>query len=237
MAEHPLPVRSRAFAVHLLTASGAALGLLALLAATQAQWTLMFLLLGAALVVDGVDGWFARRLDVAQILPNWSGEVLDYVVDFVTYVMVPAYAISIGGLLPPKLAVAGGLTIMVTGALYFADMRMKTSDHYFRGFPAVWNMVAFYLFLLRPEPWLAAVAVAIFAALTFVPMVFVHPVRVKRLRGLTLALLVLWSLLAAFALTRDLAPGPLVTGGLCVIALYFLGLGLVRRGPGSQGEE
>src|ERR1700730_700983 len=122
------------FGVHIFTATGAALGLLALLAASKADWPLMFVLLGVALVVDGVDGALARRLEVAERLPRWSGETLDLVVDFVTYVLVPAYALVVGGLLPQGVAVALGIAIVVTGALYFADRRMKTEDNYFRGF-------------------------------------------------------------------------------------------------------
>ncbi len=148
-----------AFAVHVFTACGAACALLALVAATKADWTQMFVWLGLALIVDGVDGTFARRLRVAELLPRWSGDVLDFVVDFATYVFVPAYAIAAGGVLPSSVALPLGLIVAVTGAIYFGDRRMKTSDSYFRGFPALWNIVAFYLFLLKPAPWLAALAV------------------------------------------------------------------------------
>jgi phosphatidylcholine synthase len=218
-----------AFSVHIFTATGAALGLLALLAASKADWPLMFMLLGVALVVDGVDGTFARRLDVAERLPRWSGETLDLVVDFVTYVLVPAYALVVGNLLPQSLAVPLGVAIVVTSALYFADRRMKTEDNYFRGFPAVWNVPAFYLFLLRPDPWIAAATIALLAVLTFVPVPFLHPFRVVRLRILNIALLAAWSVLAFVALIRDMMPGPWIAGALCVIAVYFLGAGVLRK--------
>jgi hypothetical protein len=122
-----------AFAVHVFTACGAACALLALIAAVRAEWARMFLWLGLALIIDGVDGTLARRLRVAELLPRWSGELLDFVVDFTTYVFVPAYAIAAGGLLPPAAALPLGLIVTVTGALYFADRRMKTPDSYFRG--------------------------------------------------------------------------------------------------------
>src|SRR5690242_7346960 len=108
----------------------------------------MFLCLGVALIVDGVDGSIARHVKVADALPRWSGDVLDLVVDFVTYVFVPAYAISAGGFLAPPLALGAGALIVITGAIYFADREMKMAGNYFRGFPALWNAVAFYLFLL-----------------------------------------------------------------------------------------
>ncbi len=221
--------RARAFSVHVLTASGAALGLLALTAAVGAQWALMFLWLGAALIVDAIDGTFARRLKVAERLPHWSGDTLDLVVDFITYVFVPAYAIAASGLMPPMLALPAGVVIVVTSGLYFADRRMKTVDNYFRGFPALWNLVVFYLLLLRPGPWPSAAVVALLAALTFVPFPFVHPVRVSRLRAFGAILIGLWSILALIALYDDLAPGPWVVAGLVAIGLYFLCAGLLRR--------
>ena len=88
------------------------------------------------------------------------------------------------GLLPDAAAIPLGIVIVVTGSLYFADRLMKTSDHYFRGFPAVWNVAAFYLFLLKPEPWLGAALIAVLAALTFMPFHVLHPVRIAHWRAL-----------------------------------------------------
>ena len=90
------------------------------------------------------------------------------VVDFTTYVFVPAYAISASGLLPEPLAIPAGMAVVITGALYFADREMKTRDNYFRGFPAVWNLAAFYLYMLEPPAWAAAIGVAALCVLTFV---------------------------------------------------------------------
>jgi phosphatidylcholine synthase len=223
------PQTVAAFAVHVFTACGAACALLALMAAVEGDWTRMFLWLGVSLIIDGVDGTFARRLRVAELLPRWSGDVLDFVVDFATYVFVPAYAIAAGGVLPATVAPALGLIVTVTGALYFADRRMKTADSYFRGFPALWNIVAFYLFLLKPTPWLAAFAVVALAAATFAPIHFVHPVRVPRWRLLNFVALALWAALAAFALAQNLDPPAWVAAALAAIAVYFVIVGLLRR--------
>ena len=217
-----------AFSVHVFTACGAACALLALIAAVDAAWTRMFLWLGLALIIDGLDGTFARRLSVAQVLPRWSGVILDFVVDFATYVFVPAYAMVAGGLLPPSVALALGLIVTVTGALYFADRRMKTSDSYFRGFPALWNVVVFYLFVLKPVPWLGAIAIAVLAAATFAPIHFVHPVRVPRWRAFNMAALLLWVLLALLALALNLDPPAWVGAALAAIAVYFVIVGLLR---------
>jgi phosphatidylcholine synthase len=221
--------RMLGFATHGLTASGAAFALLALIAAADRNWPLMFIWLGIALVVDGVDGSIARAVDVARVLPRWSGDSLDFVVDFVTYVFVPAYAVAHSDLMPASAAIPAGIVIVMSGALYFADRDMKMTDNCFRGFPALWNVVAFYLLLVRPDPWLGFAVVLALALLTFARFPFVHPLRVARLRPLNVALLVVWLLLAAAALGRNLQPGPWITVALCAIALYFACVGLVPR--------
>ena len=219
----------RAWAVHGLTACGAALALMALIFATGGHWEAMFFCLGLALIVDGVDGPLAREFRVAEVLPRWSGDTLDLVVDFVTYVFVPAYAIAASGLMPEFFAIPAGMIVVVTGAIYFADRRMKTEDNYFRGFPAVWNLAAFYLYVLQPPEWIAAAGVVVLAVVSFMPIRFLHPLRVRQWRWLNIALLALWAALALVALVAGLQPGPFVTVPLVLIALYFFAAGLVRR--------
>jgi len=221
--------RAAAFSVHVFTALGAGIALIALLEAMREHWAAMFGWLGAALVVDALDGPIARRLDVMRVQPNWSGEVLDLVVDFVTYVFVPAYAITASGLLLPLAAPLLGVGIVVSGALYFADRRMKAADNHFRGFPALWNVAAFYLFLLHLPPALSSLGVAVLIVLTFVPFHVLHPIRVKRLRGLTLSLLAAWAVLSIVALANDFNVGPAMTTTLCVIAAYIIGSDAVIR--------
>jgi phosphatidylcholine synthase len=220
--------RSRAFTVHIFTATGAALALLAMILATGGHWSAMFLCLGLALVVDGADGPMARAFDVQKLLPRWSGETLDLVVDFTTYVFVPAYAISASGLLPQWLAIPGGIVVVISGALYFADREMKTNDNYFRGFPAVWNLAAFYLYLLEPPEWVAAIAVVLLAALSFAPIKFLHPLRVQHRKAFNIALLALWAVLALVAVVQNLSPGIYITLPLSLIAVYFFAVGLLR---------
>jgi phosphatidylcholine synthase len=221
--------RAAAFSVHIFTALGAGIALIALLEAVREHWAAMFALLGAALLVDALDGPIARRLDVARVQPNWSGDVLDLVVDFVTYVFVPAYAITASGLLLPLAAPLLGAGIVVSGALYFADRRMKADDNHFRGFPALWNAAAFYLFLLHGPPALSSLAVAILIVLTFVPFHVLHPIRVVRLRRLTLSLLAAWAVLAVFTLASNFDVSAPVTVGLCAIAAYIVASDAVIR--------
>jgi phosphatidylcholine synthase len=220
--------RIRAFTVHVFTATGAALALLALILATGGHWAGMFLCLGLALVIDGLDGPMARAFDVQNLLPRWSGDTLDLVVDFTTYVFVPAYAIAASGLLPQFLAIPAGIVVVISGALYFADREMKTRDNYFRGFPAVWNLAAFYLYLLEPPEWAAALAILVLAGLSFAPIRFLHPLRVKHWRKINVSLLALWAALAFVAVIEDLSPSIYVTVPLSLIAVYFFVAGLLR---------
>lgn len=234
-ASPPLPsptssqVRAAAFSVHVFTALGAGVALIAMLEAVREHWVNMFGWLGVALVIDAIDGPMARRLDVVRLHPDWSGDILDLVVDFLTYVFVPAYAITASGLLLPLAAPVLGIGIVVSSALYFADRRMKAADNCFRGFPALWNAVAFYLFLLHMPPLLSTLAVAALIVLTFVPIHVLHPFRVVRLRWLTLWLLAAWAVLAMMALAYDFDVGLPITFGLCAIGAYVLGSNSVIR--------
>src|SRR5262245_60931857 len=215
-------VRARAFAVHIFTALGAGLALMALLEAVRGHWAAMFGWLGIALLVDALDGPIARRLRIGEVLPNWSGETLDLVVDFTTYVFVPAYAIAASGLLVPHFAPLLGIAVVVSGALYFADLRMKTDDNHFRGFPTLWNVAAFYLFLLRPQPWVGSLAIASLVVATFLPIHVMHPVRVKRFRPFNIAVILVGCGLAAFAVFRNFDVPGVITVLLCVIAAYVM---------------
>ena len=214
--------RYAAFSIHIFTALGAGIALIAMLEAVREHWAAMFGWLGLALIIDAVDGPLARRFDVQRLQPDWSGDTLDLVVDFLTYVFVPAYAMTASHLLLPVAGAILGVAIVVTSALYFADKRMKTGDNHFRGFPALWNAAAFYLFLLQPPPMVATIGIAILIVLTFVPFNVIHPVRVVRLRPLTLSLVAVWAVLAIYVVYKDFDVTLPVTLTLCAIALYVV---------------
>ena len=220
--------RALAYGVHVLTALGAALGFLALRAVFTGDLTQAFVWLGVALVVDAVDGPLARRLKVKERARRYDGAQLDLVVDFVTYVFVPAAMLLRPEVMAAPYGVIAGLAVTLASALYFADTGMKTDDWWFRGFPAVWNIVVFYVVAFAPPSWLALAIILIATALMFLPVVFVHPVRVRRWRGLTMAMLGIWALAAAAALWQGMAPDIWSKAGLALAACYFVGLGLAR---------
>jgi phosphatidylcholine synthase len=218
----PARMRVRAFGVHIFTALGGAIALIAMLEAVREHWAAMFGWLGLALLIDALDGPLARRLNVGDVLPNWSGDTLDLVVDFLTYVFLPAYAITASGLLIPLATPLLGGAIVISGALYFSDRRMKTDDNHFRGFPALWNGAAFYLFLLKPPAAVGSIALAVLVALTFVPFHVMHPLRTTRFRKLNIALIVIWAILAMIAVAANFEVSPWISAALCAIGIYIL---------------
>ena len=196
-----------AFSVHLFTASGAFWAFLALVAAAEYQFTIMWFWLGVALLVDGVDGPLARYFKVKEVLPNWSGEMLDSIIDYATFVLIPAFALYQSGFLQEITSFLAAALIVCTSAIYYADTRMKTVNNSFRGFPVCWNMVVFTLFVIQPGWSVALAVVVISAALTFSPIHFVHPVRVKKFRNVTLAVFALWSLSGLVAIYESMDAG------------------------------
>lgn len=220
--------RVLAYGVHVLTALGAALGLLALQAVFIGDLAQAFAWLGVALVVDAVDGPLARRFAVKERAKRYDGALLDLVVDFVTYVFVPAAMLLRPEVMAQPYGIIAGLVVTLTSALYFADTGMKTDDWWFRGFPAVWNIVVFYVVAFAPPAWLALAVILLASALMFLPVVFVHPVRVRRWRGLTLTVLALWAVATAATICQGMVPGVAAKVVLIVAMVYFVGLGLSR---------
>jgi phosphatidylcholine synthase len=185
--------RAAGWAVHALTASGAVLGLLALVAVIHGEPRTALLWLGLALAVDGLDGPIARKLGVRDLIPRVDGAVLDLVVDYLTYVLVPAIFLYWFGLLPAGWGLAGAGFVLLTSLYCFANVGMKTPDNYFVGFPALWNVVVLYLWLLETPAPVNAGIVAALGILTFVPIKVVHPIRVRDWRDVTCAAMLVWT--------------------------------------------
>jgi len=220
--------RLSAASVHVLTASGAVLALLALRAVHQGDWQMMFVWLGAALIVDAVDGPLARLLSVKTVLPRFSGERLDLIVDYLTYVAVPAYALTEAPVLPEAARLPAAGAILLSSLFHVAALNSKTDEGYFVGFPAIWNIVLLYLFAIGLAPVAALAVVAAFVVLTFVPILAVHPFRVARLRWLTCLIAAIWAAAAAAAIANPF-PSPLWVKALLILtAIYLASVGIAR---------
>jgi phosphatidylcholine synthase len=220
--------RLGAASVHHLTATGAVLALLALRATYADDWQMMFVWLGIALFVDAIDGPLARLVGVTTVLPRFSGERLDLIVDYLTYVAVPAFALTEASLLPEAVRLPAAIAILLSSLFHVSDVNSKTEEGYFVGFPAIWNIVLLYLFALQPPPLVSLAIVTFFVLLTFVPILAVHPFRVARLRPLSFLVTLVWAGAAAMAVANPF-PSPLwVQALLLLTSAYFTGVGLYR---------
>jgi phosphatidylcholine synthase len=197
-------------------------------AALIGAWQQMFLWLGLALIVDAIDGPLARKIDIETVLPRFSGSRLDLIVDYATYVFVPAFALIQSELVPEWSKLFLAAAILLSSLFHFADSQSKTAEGYFVGFPALWNVVLLYLFVLGLPPLAAAAVVCLLVGLTFVPTLWLHPLRVVRLRPLTLAVVALWSGAAIATLFFAFPSPPVLQGVLVLTGLYIVGVGGFR---------
>lgn len=219
----------RALFVHLFTASGAVFAMLAMLAAVDDKWSLMFVWLVVAFVVDGIDGPLARRFHVLKYAPRFDGVLLDLIIDYLTYVFIPAFALFKSGLMDGWTGWVAIIVITFMSALYFADSRMKTKDNSFSGFPGCWNMVVLVIFALEPNFWVSLALVTVLAIAMFLPLKFVHPVRTERWRNVTLPMAIGWTFFAGWAAWVNFHPDSWAHWGLIVTSIYLLFAGIAQQ--------
>ncbi|MEI4472619.1 CDP-alcohol phosphatidyltransferase family protein [Frigidibacter sp. MR17.24] len=224
-----MSLRLKALSVHLLTATGAVLSMLALLAAVEGEWAKMFWWLVVALFVDGIDGPLARRYEVKKNFPTYDGVLMDLIVDYLTYVFIPAYALFKSDLLPGWTGWTAIIVIVYGSVVYFADTRMKTKDNSFAGFPGCWNMVVLVLFALKPPFWITLALVVALAVAMFLNLKFIHPVRTERWRWLSLPMALGWTFFAGWAAWVDFDPQSWAHWGLVITSLYLLLAGIVQE--------
>ena len=182
-----------AWAVHGFTASGAVLGFLAIISIFNNDLVGAFLWLGLALLIDGIDGSLARKIGVLDKTPNIDGSTLDNVIDYLNYVIIPALMIYWFQMVPNGWEIILPAGMFAVSLYTFANMNMKTNDYYFSGFPAVWNIVVLYFYILNTHPIINVIIILLLFIFTFIPIKFVHPLRVKKIRNLTIFCTVLWS--------------------------------------------
>jgi len=219
------------YLVHLFTVSGVVFSFLALIASIEQNLPLVFFYLALALFVDGIDGSLARKVDVKEHTPNINGEILDNIIDYLNYVFVPAFIIYWLGLVPSGMELILSVFILIVSCYTFANNNIKTSDFYFSGFPALWNVVIIYFYILETEPFTNLLIICTLSILTFIPIKYLHPFRVKHLRRLSLFVLLIWMLTTIIIVYFDYLNKTLldVTFLFWIIAnLYFIALTVIR---------
>lgn len=224
-----MDIKTKAYLVHLLTASGAVFAMLALLAAVQEDWAMMFVWLMVAFAVDGIDGPLARKTEVKVNAARLDGTVLDTIIDYLTYVIIPAFALFQSGLLPGWTGWVAIIAITFLSAIYFADTRMKTKDNSFSGFPACWNMVVLVLFAIKPDFWVSLLIVLLLAIVMLLPIKFIHPFRTERWRAINLPMAFGWTFFAIWAAWVDFDPESWAHWGLILTTLWLMLAGIVQQ--------
>ena len=215
-------------AVHIFTASGAICGLIALHHAAAHDWARSFLWLGAAVLIDVIDGPIARKIEVEKSLPRFSGARLDLVVDYFNYCGVPAFIVMESGMAGPGNGMWAGSLIIVSSLFHFADIDSKTEDGFFVGFPALWNVVCLYIFVFQTSGVATVSIIFLLAGATFIPVKWVHPVRVRRLRVATLIVAVIWAASALYEVMQNF-PGTFAVQVIFVLTAIYIGvIGLSR---------
>lgn len=227
--ERNMTLRLRALGVHLFTATGAVFAMLSMLAAVDEKWDLMFLWLVVAFFVDGIDGPLARHYHVKVNAPEFDGVLLDLIIDYLTYVFIPAFALFKSGLMDGWTGWFAIIVITFASALYFADTRMKTKDNSFSGFPGCWNMLVLVIFALQPNFWVSLALVTALAIAMFLPLKFVHPVRTERWRFVTLPTALAWTFFAGWAAWVDFHPQSWAHWGLVATSVYLLFAGIAQQ--------
>jgi phosphatidylcholine synthase len=222
------------YLAHFYTATSAVFGFLALLAVTAGEFRKAFLWLFAAALVDASDGWLARRLNVAERLPAFDGAKLDDIVDYTTYVFVPAYLIYRAGVLPASVAVWVVSIILVASLYGFCRADAKTSDHFFTGFPSYWNIVAFYLYVLQWPRWMNAVVLLVLCGLVFVRTTYVYPSRMGVLQGWTILAGSIWGAVLLCIVWRLPERSPAAAALSLAFPAYYMVVSIILHRRRSQ---
>ena len=222
--------------VHLYTASSALFAFLAIDLAMQDRYRGAFFWLCIAVAVDASDGVLARRLNVASRLPWFNGGRLDDIVDYLTYVFVPAFIVWHVPLVPPGWGIVVPFAMLLSSVYGFSREDAKTSDHFFTGFPSYWNIVVFYLYLAGWSLLLNAVLLLGLAILVFVPIRYVYPSRTPVLRALTVGLGIVWGFLMIVMLWRMPDVPSVIFWMSLIFPMYYLMLSLVlhQRRKGAR---
>jgi phosphatidylcholine synthase len=228
MTTHTLPPptlfqKTLAWGVHAFTATGAIWALLSILAIQHHQWKLLFLWIALSLLVDGFDGFLARRFHTKEYASGLDGALLDNMIDYLNYVVVPAYFLIEAQLVPPASGLVVASLILLSSAYQFSQTDAKTDDHYFKGFPDYWNILAVYLFLMGWSLWFNLAIFLICVVLVFVPIKYIYPSRTTRDKTLTQVLCYIWGAMGAVAIILyPNNPAWIIWLSLVIVAIYLI---------------
>lgn len=218
-----------AWGVHLFTATGAIWGLLAILAIFEEDYRMMIVWMIVAMLVDGFDGMLARWADVKKYANGIDGALLDNILDYLNYVLVPVIFIVKTDFLPAPVQFFTACLILLTSAYQFTQTDAKTDDHHFKGFPSYWNVAALYMLLMNLPPWVNFGFLMLFNIMVFIPVKYIYPSRNSYLRTLTLVLTYLYGAIGIWGLLQYPDQPGWVVWASFVYVVYYLALSLIPK--------
>lgn len=218
--------KAYAWGVHAFTASGVLLALMTILAISDQDWSLVFMLMALNIIIDGFDGTLARKASVKDVLPGFDGAMLDNIIDYLTYAFIPAFFILSSDLINGTLASLVASVIVLTSAYQFCQSDAKTEDHYFKGFPSYWNIAIYYLFLLNWPMWANVAFLLVLGVLVFVPIKYIYPSRTTEWRRTTWLLTGLWTLAQIVIIINFDNPPIWLIWASMSYAFYYAGLSI-----------
>ncbi|MBI5944202.1 MAG: CDP-alcohol phosphatidyltransferase family protein [Chloroflexi bacterium] len=218
-----------AWGVHLFTASGAVFGLLAILSIFEKDWKMMIVWMVVAMLVDGFDGMLARWADVKKYANGIDGALLDNILDYQNYVMVPALFLIKADVLPESVRLLSACSILLTSAYQFTQTDAKTDDHHFKGFPSYWNVAALYMLLMNLPQWVNFGFLMLFNVMVFIPIKYIYPTRNTYLRKLTLGLTYLYGAVGIWGLIQYPNQPQWVVWASFIYVAYYIGLSLIPK--------
>ena len=230
IAHKPNPLRViAAWGVHLFTALGAVCGLLAILAIFEQDWRTMIIWMIVAMLIDGFDGILARWADVKTYASGIDGALLDNILDYLNYVLVPAIFLIEADVLPAGVRLLGACSILLTSAFQFTQTDAKTEDHHFKGFPSYWNVAALYMLLMNLPQWVNFGFLMLFNIMVFIPIKYIYPTRNNYLRKLTLALTYLYGAIGIWGLIQYPSHPRWVVWASFIYVAYYIGLSIIPK--------
>ena len=218
-----------AWGVHLFTASGAVFGLLAILSIFEKDWKMMIVWMIIAMLVDGFDGMLARWADVKKYAKGIDGALLDNILDYQNYVMVPALFLIKADVLPEGVRLLAAGFILLTSAYQFTQTDAKTDDHHFKGFPSYWNVAALYMLLMNLPQWVNFGFLMLFNVMVFIPIKYIYPTRNTYLRAFTLGLTYLYGAVGIWGLLQYPNQPQWVVWASFIYVAYYIVLSLIPK--------
>lgn len=218
-----------AYGVHAFTATGAIWGLLAIFAVFEGNYKMMIVWMIVAMLVDGFDGALARWADVKKYASGVDGALLDNILDYLNYVVVPAIFMIHTDLLPESMKWLTACLILLTSAYQFTQTDAKTDDHHFKGFPSYWNVAALYMLLMNLPQWVNFGFLMLFNIMVFIPIKYIYPTRNTFFRALTLALTYLYGAIGIWGLIQYPNHPQWVAWASLIYVAYYIILSVIPK--------